>query len=334
MDRTSKNEVCDLHTSATPRSAEHHGLSTTGQPFNELARRAARSDCTLLITGETGVGKGHLARWLHACSRRAEAPFVPVNCGAIPDSLIDSQLFGHVRGSFSGATSDHIGLVRAADKGTLFLDEIGELPLSAQLRLLRLLQDREVQPVGHPRPVIVNVRVFAATNGDLHDAVRRKMFREDLLYRIDVVRLHVKPMRQRRNEIAELLSEFNREFAALYDQPELALTAEAQRLLVSYDWPGNIRQLRTVLERLHVLCPEETIDAAKLIAIGQLNSRPGAPEPTRTIDDARFEEVLRVLADHNGSVSRAAVTLGVHRSTIYRWLQRRNAKACDTPNAR
>ncbi|MHC4102016.1 MAG: sigma-54 factor interaction domain-containing protein, partial [Planctomycetota bacterium] len=156
------------------------GYGTPSRRWIELVQRAARSNCTILITGETGVGKEHVARWIHGHSSRRGRCFVPVNCGAIPETIIDSQLFGHVRGSFTGATSDHIGLVRAAEGGTLFLDEVIELPLSAQARLLRLLQEGEAQPVGRPTPIIVDVRVIAASNRDVMKAVAASEFREDL----------------------------------------------------------------------------------------------------------------------------------------------------------
>jgi len=292
------------------------------QPLNEFAQRAARSTCPILITGETGVGKGHLARWIHANSPLADGPIVPVNCGAIPEGIVDSQLFGHAKGAFSGATADHLGLVRAAEHGTLFLDEVGLLPPSAQTRLLRLLQDREVQPVGHPRPLIVDVRVIAATNSDLAEEVTEKRFREDLLFRLDVIRLHVKPLRERVNEIEDLTATFNRELAELYRQPQLDFDDEAMTVLRSYHWPGNIRQLRTVIERLHVLCPEERITAARLVEIGQLQDAVNtASIVPRSLDEVRYEEVRRVLEDSGGSVSQTAAVFGVHRSTIYRWLR-------------
>jgi DNA-binding NtrC family response regulator len=295
-------------------------------PFDERAQRAARSSCTLLLTGETGVGKGYMAKWLHRVSPRHGGPFIPVNCGAIPESIIDSQLFGHVHGSFSGATSDHLGLVRTAEHGTLFLDEVGELPPSAQTRLLRLLQDREVQPVGHNRPVIVDVRIIAATNGNLREAVRERRFREDLLFRLDVVQLRLQPLRERIEEIHGLVDLFNREFAELYRQPELELDADALTLLRGHPWPGNIRQLRTVLERLHVLCPGERVSRERLVDVGNLRdepSTPDTPDAGRSLASVKYDELLRVLEDTGGSVARAATVLGVHRSTIYRWLQDR-----------
>jgi two-component system response regulator PilR (NtrC family)/two-component system response regulator HydG len=297
------------------------GAEVASQSWSELIARAARSNCTILITGETGVGKGHLAAWLHANSPRAAHPFVPVNCGAIPETIIDSQLFGHARGSFSGATTDHLGLVRAAEPGTLFLDEVSELPPSAQTRLLRLLQEREVQPVGRSTPIIVDVRVIAATNRELKQAVSERSFREDLLFRLDVIQLRVKPLRERRNELPDLLKAFNREFSGLYGQSPLAFDDGALRRLMTHAWPGNIRQLRTVLERLHVLCPGELITECHLVDPGQLTETSSIGSPAQMLDEARLQAVKRVLADSGGSIARAAKTFGVHRSTIYRWLK-------------
>jgi DNA-binding NtrC family response regulator len=288
----------------------------------ELVTRAARSGCAILLTGETGVGKGRLARWLHAHSQRASGPFIPVNCGAIPDTLIDSQLFGHAKGAFSGATSEHLGLVRAAQKGTLLLDEVSELPLSAQTRLLRLLQEHEVQPVGRSQPIVVDVRVIAASNVELAQLVKEHKFREDLLFRLDVIQLRVPALRERMNELPALFQAFNRECAELYGQPELIFDTEATEAMRRSAWPGNIRQLRTVVERLHVLCPGETITVGHLYEIGQLRDIRDSLGGLPSLDRVKLEEIRRVLAHHGGSISRAALAFGVHRSTIYRWLRR------------
>jgi len=290
--------------------------------LDQGARRAARSGCTILITGETGVGKGYLAKQVHEASPRGGGPFVPVNCGAIPESIIDSQLFGHVKGAFTGAISDHLGFVRAAKHGTLFLDEVGGLPPPAQTRLLRLLQDREVQPVGHPRPIVVEVRIVAATNSDLRVAVRERRFREDLLFRLDVVRLHLKPLRDRTGDVDTLTDLFNGEFAELYQQPRLVIEADARERLRRYGWPGNIRQLRTIVERLHVLFPCEPVTVERLAEVGHPVDEPGAGSSWGAVRGARHDELVRVLDENGGSVARAALIFGVHRSTIYRWLSR------------
>ncbi|MDY7108620.1 MAG: sigma-54 dependent transcriptional regulator [Planctomycetota bacterium] len=287
-----------------------------------LAARAAMARCCLLITGETGVGKGWLARWMHEHSPRADRPFIPVNCGAIPESLIDSQLFGHVRGAFSDAHQDHTGLVRAADGGTLLLDEIGELPHSGQLRLLRLLEEGEVQPVGAMRPVCVDVRVIAATRYDLSRAVAEGRLREDLYFRLNVIHFHLAPLRERREEIARLAEAFNEEFAARIDRPPLLLAEEAMRFLRAQPWPGNVRQLRTVIERLHVLCPSDVITVEELRRYGQLEDPPSRRADSRGLwpRRARLEAAREAMEACDGSISRAAHALGVHRSTVHRWL--------------
>jgi len=292
------------------------------------ARRVAQAPCSLLITGETGVGKGYLARWMHDNSGRS-GPLIPVNCGAIPEGLIDSQLFGHVRGAFSDAHRDHSGLVRAAEGGTLFLDEVGELPKTAQLRLLRLLEEREVQPVGGLRPVRVNVRIIAATACDLEDLVERSMFREDLYYRLNVIHFDIDPLRRRRDEILQLADLFNAEFAALNDSEPFQLEESAERYLLDHSWPGNVRQLRTVIERLHVLCAHDRVTAHDLRTFGQLP--PASPRPAATmrprVQDLRLAAVREALDACGGSVSRAATALGVHRSTVHRWLARERISA-------
>lgn len=298
------------------------GVSAAMEHWPDLAQRAAQSHCTILITGETGVGKGRLALWLHDNSPRAKAPFIPVNCGAIPESIIDNQLFGHVRGAFTGATNDHLGFVRAAEGGTLFLDEISELPPSAQIRLLRLLQEREVQPVGCTRPVHVDVRVVAATNQQLAGLVSSRRFREDLLFRIDVIQLRVKPLRERDDDLPILLEAFNREFSELYERPMLAFDREAMNLVRAYHWPGNIRQLRTVVERLFVLLPDERVTLSRLLDVGQLSDAIG-DSVNVSIETVKRDAVQRVVAESGGSVTRAASLFGVHRSTIYRWLNGR-----------
>jgi DNA-binding NtrC family response regulator len=252
---------------------------------------------------------------------RFERPFIPVNCGAIPETIIDSQLFGHVRGSFTGASADHLGLVRAADGGTLFLDEVSELPPSAQTRLLRLLQEGEVQPVGRPTPVFIDARVIAASNRDLRHAVSESGFRNDLMFRLDVVQLRVKPLRERTGELRVLLDSFNAEFAEMYDQPTLTFDRPALNVLKSFTWPGNIRQLRSVVERLHVLCPQQTVTVQRLLEIGQLTDSLMPPAPVQSLQQVKAEAVRRVLIDAGGSVARAATVFGVHRSTIYRWLK-------------
>ncbi len=294
---------------------------------HDVSQRAAAVDCPLLIVGETGVGKGVMAQWIHANSARSDGPFVPVNCGAIPESLIDSQLFGHARGAFSGADKSHLGLVRAAEGGTLLLDEIGELPLTAQTRLLRLLEEREAQPVGYSRPVTVNVRIIVAANRDLRQAVAAGTFREDLFFRLDIIRIDLKPLRECPQEIPALVEQFNAEFATLYEQPVLEFEPTALGRLKTYHWPGNVRQLRTVVERLHVLCRGEHITARHLETVAVGAAAPADRETLpKSLHEARLDALSQALATH-GSISRAASALGVHRSTVYRWLSRQPMSA-------
>ncbi len=301
-------------------------LSGPAAMVRGVAERAAAVGCPLLIVGETGVGKGVMAQWIHANSERRAGPFIPVNCGAIPESLVDSQLFGHARGAFSGADESHTGLVRAAEGGTLLLDEIGELPLTCQTRLLRLIEEREAQPVGFSRPVRVDVRIVVATNQDLREAVRRGTLREDLYFRLDIIRLELPPLRKCPQEIPDLVEIFNVEFAGLYRQPRLQFDRQAMCLLKGMHWPGNVRELRTVVERLHVLCTGERITAAHLHSVAGLSvGRTGSPPPI-SMHQARIEAVSQALATH-GSITGAASALGVHRSTVYRWLSRRALSA-------
>jgi transcriptional regulator with PAS, ATPase and Fis domain len=302
-----------------------HGAPTIeahGGVNGQLALRAALTACTILISGETGCGKGHLARWIHEQSPRKNGPFVPVNCGAIPDSIIDSHLFGHARGSFTGATHDHPGMVRAASGGTLLLDEVSQLPHSAQVRLLRLLQEREAHPVGYSRPVVVDVRVIAATNVDLRDTVGSGQFREDLLYRLEIVRLHVKPLRERLGELEGLIDRFNQEFASLHSRQPLQFTAESMNILRRCRWPGNVRQVRALVERLHVLCPTSIITPEKLATFGDLHRMETSGRACDvSLDRLRRNHLQQLLTESDGSISRVAASLGVHRSTLYRWLR-------------
>ena len=287
------------------------------------AERAAKRHCTILITGETGVGKGHLANFIHQKSPRANQPFVPINCGAIPETLMDSQLFGHAKGAFSDARREHPGMIRAAAGGTIFLDEIGELTSSAQIRMLRLLQEFEVQPVGYSEPVEVDVRVLSATNRSLEDAVASRSFREDLLYRLDVIRVEVPPLRQRRNEIADLILQFNEEFCRIHRTPTLDFHPEAVECLIRHPWPGNIRQLRTVIERLHVLCESPHVTPKTLQDVSKLDliDSSGVPCTARFDLSAQRKQMIEVHLEQGGTVESFAKGIGVHRSTVYRWLK-------------
>src|SRR5882672_6564425 len=227
-----------------------------------LGTRAAQSNIPILIEGESGAGKELIARAIQGSSERAGRPFITVNCGAIPENLIESILFGHEKGSFTGASDKHLGKFQEADGGTLFLDEIGEVRLDMQVKLLRALQEGDVDPVGSKRPVKVDVRIIAATNRDLGAMVREGTFREDLYYRLNVFPIMVPTLRDRREDIHELAQYFVTRFAAEENKQVVGFTPEALELLDSYDWPGNVRQLENTIFRAVVLCDEETLDVA------------------------------------------------------------------------
>jgi len=232
----------------------------------EMVAAIASRQATVLILGETGTGKEMLARHIHALSPRRDGPFIPVDCSALTESLFESQLFGHVRGAFTGAVRDSLGSVRSAHGGTLFLDELGELPLVAQAKLLRVLQERCVTPVGDARPRPVDARVLAATNRDLADMVRRGTFRQDLWFRVNVISIQIPPLREHPSDIPALARHFLRMQAEFYGEPEKTPSPEAAVAMARYDWPGNVRELANALEHAHALSPTNVISLPDLPA--------------------------------------------------------------------
>ncbi|MBT0959909.1 sigma-54-dependent transcriptional regulator [Denitromonas iodatirespirans] len=274
-----------------------------------LIRRVAPTPSTVLIQGESGVGKELAARALHQMSLRAERPFVPVNCAAVSAELIESELFGHVKGAFTGATENRSGLFTYANGGTLFLDEIGELPLALQTKLLRALEEQRVRPVGSTKEMPVDVRVIAATNRDLRAEVAAGRFRQDLYYRLEVLTVTLPPLRQRTDDIVPLAEHFNTQLAARLGLPPLPITAEVAARLVGYAWPGNARELRNFIERALILghFPVE----APVAALGS------EPLPLSLADVAR-RHIEAVLRQCDGNKSRAAELLGVSRKTLER----------------
>jgi two-component system response regulator PilR (NtrC family) len=229
-----------------------------------LVEKVAAGRTTVLILGESGVGKELVARAIHARSQRAAGPFVPINCGAIPEGLVESELFGHVRGAFTGANSDRPGLFKAAQGGTVFLDEVGELPVAAQVKLLRAIQERRIKPVGGARDFEVDARIIAATNRDLAEEVKEGGFREDLFYRLNVIQIRVPPLRERREDILSLAQHFVERYSAEADRPALPLSKEAAVHLQSYGWPGNVRELQNAIERAVTLAEGSQIAAEVL----------------------------------------------------------------------
>ena len=279
----------------------------------------APTNATVLLEGETGTGKEMIARMVHNNSPRAQQPFVPVDCGSIAPSLIESELFGAVKGAYTGADRDRMGVFEAANNGTVFLDEIGDLELGFQLNLLRFLQEKEVRPLGSARAKKVDVRVIAATNRDLQKMVEEGKFREDLWYRLNVVRIVLPPLVERRGDVPLLAHYFLRKYNERYGQ-QAKLTESGLAALESYSWPGNVRQLQHMLERLTILAPQGRIDeGAVREAIELTEPRDSASD---TLADTEADQIRRVLSAAGGNKSRAAKILGIERKTLYRKLER------------
>jgi transcriptional regulator with PAS, ATPase and Fis domain len=279
----------------------------------------APTNVTVLLEGETGTGKEMIARMIHNNSQRASQPFVPVDCGSIAPSLLESELFGALKGAYTGADRDRMGVFEAANNGTVFLDEIGDVELGFQLNLLRFLQEKEIRPLGSPRGKRVDVRVVAATNRDLQKMVEQGKFREDLWYRLNVVRMILPPLVERRGDVPLLAHYFLKKYNERYKQ-QARLTESALRVLEDYSWPGNVRQLQHMIERLTIVTPQGRIDdAAVREAIELTEPRDTASE---TLADTEADQIRRVLAATGGNKSRAAKILGIERKTLYRKLDR------------
>ena len=302
------------------------GESYAMRQLREQVAMAAPTNGRVLIYGENGTGKELVARAIHESSRRRTGAFVEVNCAAIPEELIESELFGHIRGAFTGAVADRRGKFEVADGGTIFLDEIGDMSLKTQAKVLRVLQEQTMEPVGGTTGITVDVRVLAATNKDLQTEIRTGHFREDLYFRLNVIPIFVPPLRERQEDIQLLADHFMAEFAREYGRRlksfELAATAVLQR----YAWPGNVRELRNVIERLMIMVPGDSISAAALSFLDHgVLARPELAAATTarlTLHEARdrFERdlILRTLGEQQGNMSRTAEVLGVERSNLYR----------------
>jgi transcriptional regulator with PAS, ATPase and Fis domain len=291
------------------------------QHLMALAARVAPLDSTVLITGESGAGKERLAQWLHRASPRAHRPFVAVNCGALADTLLESELFGHARGAFTGATRDRLGVFEASTGGTLFLDEIGEVSPALQVRLLRVIQEREVIRLGETKARPVDVRLIAATNRDLHEEVTQHRFRRDLYYRLRVIDLHVPPLRERPEELLGLARDLLAETAARLRRPVSGYTAAARDRMLDYVWPGNIRELAHAIERACAVATGPEIDVDDLPAAVR-GSRPSTPQPhPRPLEDRERAYIRGVLERHGGDRRRAAQELGISLSTLKRRLR-------------
>jgi DNA-binding NtrC family response regulator len=304
-------------------SSTFEGIVGRSTPMLDLltkVRRIAPHFSTALVTGETGTGKELVSRALHAWSGRS-GPFIVCNCASVVPTLFESELFGHKRGSFTGATSDREGLVEAARGGTLFLDELGEVPLEIQAKLLRLLQNREMRRVGDSKSAQIDVRVVAATNRDLRQMVSDGAFREDLYYRLSMVQFPVPPLREHREDLQLLIRHFLEGFSVRFEKPGLRLTKRAEGLLSRHAWPGNIRELENALSYACMLAQSDMVDVGDLPAYLVANHSPSGPH-LPTLADVEYEYVMKVLKSCDGNRARAADILGIGRATLYRLISR------------
>ncbi len=338
---TLKRQVAYLRTEVETRYAAIIGESPRIAPVIEAAHRAADSNVGVLLLGESGTGKELFARTLHQWSPRRSMPFVVINCVALSDSLLENELFGHEKGAFTGADRTEKGKIEAADGGTLFLDEIGDMPLGLQAKLLRVLQDREFHRVGGTRTVKVNIRVIAATNKDLKQAVKLSEFREDLFYRLNIVTLTLPPLRERPEDLPLLIEFFLKRYARELKRPHLHLTSPAMDALHGYAWPGNIRELENAIARAAVLSPEDAISAG-VLALSPPDSPAGGDDgPGNEDPDLPYHEsmeqhsrtvILRALKQANGNQTKAAAHLRLQRTYLAR-LIRQKGLASNTSRA-
>jgi transcriptional regulator with PAS, ATPase and Fis domain len=296
------------------------GVSKAIREVIRLIDTVASSDCCVLLEGESGTGKELLARRLCLMSNRRDKPFIPVNCAGISESLFESQFFGHVRGAFTGAEQSMLGLVRTAHGGTLFLDEVGEIPLKLQPKLLRVIQEQEVMPVGKPIPVKVDTRFIAGTNRNLRELAQRGRFRQDLFYRLNIVRVLVSPLRDRAEDVVPLLDHFTAYYSRLYKMPAIEISSAIRTLLVGYAWPGNVRELAAWVERLYAtgLTPEVLLES--------LMVESGSPDASR-LDELSLRRLERraiaqAMDQSDFNQRKAARLLQVHRATLARKLKK------------
>jgi transcriptional regulator with GAF, ATPase, and Fis domain len=353
-------DVCELRarTSAGRGPQEQNALTGSGlmpgfihsspamTQLVEEVHKIRSSDVTVLVTGESGTGKELVSRAIHAISSRRSKVFLPFNCTAVPKELAEAYLFGYRRGSFTGATTDSAGVIRSAAGGTLFLDEVGDLPIDVQPKLLRFLQEGEVQPLGEQRPIKVDVRIIAATNTDLEEMVGDGRFREDLYYRLNVIRLKVPPLRERHSEIPTIVNYYVNHYAAKFGRRDITITPQAVDLLMVFDWPGNVRQLTNEIQRIvaraedgSIITPENLSPDLRRMsspvttsaAASRLTAVVNAASEGATLAEAMGELERRMIAEamrkHGGNISRAARELGLTRRGLYLKLERHDLSA-------
>jgi len=300
------------------KSFEKYGIigkSDAMRKVFEIIEKSSKTDFTVLITGESGTGKELVARAIHYSGPRANAPFVPVNCGGIPEELLESELFGFMKGSFTGAMESRAGFFQTADGGTIFLDEVSEMSVSMQAKLLRVLQDREVYMIGSRKPYKVNVRVIAATNKNLSRLIEKGTFREDLYYRINMINIEIPPLRDRGDDIILLTNYFARKFSEELEKPVPRFTDEALMYFKRYHWPGNVRELENVVGRLVLMCESDVIDVPDLPSVMRFSIRE-KKDLTKSLAEVEVEYIKNVLESVNGNKSIAAKILKIDRKTL------------------
>ncbi len=305
------------------------GSSEAMRKVFDLSRSAAQSDASLIIYGESGTGKEILASAIHRLSRRRDGPFIKVNCASLNENLLESELFGHVKGAFTGADYNRVGRFEAASGGSMFLDEIGDLPLATQTRLLRVLQEKEIERVGDHRPVKIDVRIIAATHKDLPRLIDRGLFREDLYYRIGVIPVEIPPLRDRSSDIVLLVEHYIQQIRERTRKPIEGMSESGLDLLLRYSWPGNIRELINVIEYAFVLCPAGMIEPEHL-PVSLRQAGPGFSGVHRygsgAYMDTRKQRLITALEKTGGNQSKAAKILGVSRVTVWKWIKKYNIR--------
>ena len=322
LDKLNRRREASTKPAVKPAGA--YGLIGESVPMQKVfavIRKASSTSATALITGESGSGKELVARAIHYGGARASAPFVPVNCGGIPESLLESELFGYVKGAFTGAHESRAGFFQTADGGTIFLDEIGETSVAMQVKLLRVLQDKEVRMVGDSRPRKVDVRIIAATNKNLHSLIQSRVFREELYYRINVVTIEVPPLRARGGDILLLVRCFAEKFAAEHGRAAPRFSEKALEALQNYAWPGNVRELENAIQRIVVMNDEQIIEVPDLPSFARFSAL-RTTGVNRALADVEAEHIRNVLANTDGNRTHAARVLGIDRKTLRNKMQR------------
>jgi len=300
------------------------GQSESMRKIEEMVRKVSPTDATVLICGESGTGKELVARAIHRHSNRGDKPFVVVDCGSLVENLFESELFGHVKGSFTGATATKYGRLELANGGTVFFDEIGNISINIQTKLLRVLQERQITKVGSSQVINVDVRVVAATNKDLHEAVQMGTFRDDLFYRLSVVPITLPPLRDKRGDIPLLADHFLRKYNRKRKKTVQAISDRAMKALIEYDWPGNVRELENAIERAVVLTENDVIEPSDLLYYGlsvEASSRPDTDLPRR-LADVEMQHIARMLKKYSGHRGKTAEALGIDRKTLRSKLKR------------